>query len=103
MLQRRLAERSLYVQSITRSTSEQNLLLVVQEFFSVQVELGPNGVEKILPIGKVSETEAGLLKTAAEELEGNIKKVSNLQPRRTWGQFLIFHAQGSSFIVSPSL
>ncbi|PWN49795.1 putative MDH1-malate dehydrogenase precursor, mitochondrial [Violaceomyces palustris] len=43
-------------------------------FFSVPLELGPNGVEKILPLGKLSEYEQGLLKKAVEDLGGNIGK-----------------------------
>ncbi|OZJ04982.1 putative malate dehydrogenase, mitochondrial [Bifiguratus adelaidae] len=44
------------------------------QFFSVPVELGPAGVQRILPIGNLSEYEAGLLKTALPELNGNIVK-----------------------------
>lgn len=44
------------------------------EYFSVPVELGPNGIEKILPIGSLSAYEAGLLKAAVPELSGSITK-----------------------------
>ncbi|KDN42206.1 putative MDH1-malate dehydrogenase precursor, mitochondrial [Tilletiaria anomala UBC 951] len=43
-------------------------------FFSVPVQLGKNGVEKILPIGKVNDYESGLIKKAVEDLAGNISK-----------------------------
>ncbi len=43
-------------------------------FFSVPVQLGKNGVEKILPIGKVNEYESGLISKAVEDLAGNITK-----------------------------
>ena len=43
-------------------------------FFSVPVQLGKNGVEKILPIGKGNEYERGLIKKAVEDLAGNISK-----------------------------
>ncbi|KZO97628.1 NAD-malate dehydrogenase [Calocera viscosa TUFC12733] len=44
-------------------------------YFSVNVELGPAGVEKILPIGKVTEYEKSLFAGALAELETNIKTV----------------------------
>ena len=43
-------------------------------FFSVPVQLGKNGVEKILPIGKVNEYESKLIQKAVEDLAGNISK-----------------------------
>ncbi|EJU00228.1 NAD-malate dehydrogenase [Dacryopinax primogenitus] len=42
-------------------------------YFSVNVELGPSGVEKILPIGKVTAYEKSLFAGALSELETNIK------------------------------
>lgn len=42
------------------------------------VELGPEGVKRILPFGKISEYETGLLKAATGELGGNISKVSRV-------------------------
>ncbi|CEP13831.1 hypothetical protein [Parasitella parasitica] len=45
-------------------------------FFSVPVELGPNGVEKILPIGAINNYEKELFAAAASELKGNIVKGS---------------------------
>jgi len=53
-------------------------------YFSVKVELGPNGVEKILPIGKLSEYEQTLVKAAIPELTTNI-------------------TNGESFIAGPKL
>jgi len=47
------------------------------DYFSVPVELGVHGVEKILPLGKVTEYEQSLLKAALPELDGNISKGSN--------------------------
>ncbi len=44
------------------------------EFFSSRVELGPNGVEKILPVGKVDATEEKLLEAAFADLKTNIAK-----------------------------
>ncbi|KAL1305425.1 hypothetical protein AAFC00_002310 [Neodothiora populina] len=44
------------------------------DFFSSQVELGPNGVEKIHPVGKVTEYEQKLLDACLKDLKGNITK-----------------------------
>lgn len=44
------------------------------EFFSVPVQLGKNGVEKILSIGSVSDYEKKLLETAVGQLQGNVTK-----------------------------
>ena len=44
------------------------------EFFASNVELGPNGVEKILPLGKISAEEEKLLEACLPELAKNIKK-----------------------------
>ncbi|CAO3653004.1 unnamed protein product [Mucor hiemalis] len=46
------------------------------EYFSVPVELGPNGVQKILPIGDVNDYEKKLISAATTELKGNISKGS---------------------------
>ncbi|VDC07241.1 unnamed protein product [Peniophora sp. CBMAI 1063] len=43
------------------------------EFFSANVEIGPEGVAKINPIGKVTEFEQGLIKAAIPELQKNIE------------------------------
>ncbi|GAA6058147.1 hypothetical protein JCM3770_001948 [Rhodotorula araucariae] len=43
-------------------------------FFSVPVELGPNGVEKLHPLGKLSAYEQELLKGCLGELPGSITK-----------------------------
>jgi len=43
------------------------------EFFSSNVELGPEGVVKIHPLGKITEQEAVLVKAAVPELQTNIK------------------------------
>ncbi|KAG8798695.1 hypothetical protein FRC16_006726 [Serendipita sp. 398] len=44
------------------------------DYFSVSVKLGPNGVEKILPIGELNPYEKQLLKAAIPELQDNITK-----------------------------
>ncbi|KAL0078816.1 malate dehydrogenase [Phycomyces blakesleeanus] len=44
------------------------------EYFSVPVELGINGVQKIKPLGNLSEYEQKLLSEATAELKGNIVK-----------------------------
>jgi len=44
------------------------------EFFSSKVELGPNGVEKILPLGKVDAIEEQLLEACFSDLKKNIEK-----------------------------
>ncbi|KAI9695346.1 MAG: Malate dehydrogenase, cytoplasmic [Bogoriella megaspora] len=44
------------------------------EFFASNVELGPNGVEKIEPVGKVTEYEQKLLDVCLGDLAKNIEK-----------------------------
>ncbi|KAG9076660.1 hypothetical protein FS749_011531 [Ceratobasidium sp. UAMH 11750] len=44
-------------------------------YFSTNVKLGPNGVEKILPLGNITDYERKLLKAAVGELGDNISKV----------------------------
>ncbi|KAF8351766.1 malate dehydrogenase [Amanita rubescens] len=44
------------------------------DFFSSNVELGPNGVEKIYPIGELSPEEQKLLEACLPELRKNIEK-----------------------------
>ena len=44
------------------------------EFFASKVELGPSGVEKILPVGQVSSHEQGLLDACLTDLKKNIEK-----------------------------
>lgn len=44
------------------------------EFFSSKVELGPEGVKTIYPVGKVNEYEEGLIVVALKDLAKNIKK-----------------------------
>lgn len=44
------------------------------EYFAVPLELGPNGVEKILPIGNLSNFEKEALAAAIPELKTNISK-----------------------------
>lgn len=44
------------------------------DFFSSKVELGPNGVEKIHEVGKITEFEQKLLDACLKDLKGNIAK-----------------------------
>jgi len=44
------------------------------DYFSSQVELGPEGVAKIHTLGKLSPFEEGLIQAALPELEANISK-----------------------------
>lgn len=46
-------------------------------FFASNVELGPNGVERIIPIGKITDYEQKLLDVCLVDLEKNIKKGTN--------------------------
>ena len=43
-------------------------------YFASNVTLGPNGVEEIHPVGKVTEYEQGLLDKCLKDLKGNIEK-----------------------------
>jgi malate dehydrogenase len=44
------------------------------EFFASKVELGPSGVEKILPVGEVDAHEQKLLEACLGDLKKNIEK-----------------------------
>ncbi|KAI0015755.1 malate dehydrogenase-like protein [Xylariomycetidae sp. FL0641] len=44
------------------------------DFFASLVELGPNGVEKILPVGEIDASEQKLLEAALPDLKKNIEK-----------------------------
>lgn len=44
------------------------------DFFSSKVELGPNGVEKILPLGKLDGNEEKMLEACLADLKKNIEK-----------------------------
>ena len=43
-------------------------------YFASNVSLGPNGVEEIHPVGKITEHEQGLLDKCLADLKGNIEK-----------------------------
>lgn len=45
------------------------------EYFSAPVELGPEGIVSIRPLGKTTDGEKELIKAALDELAGNIEKV----------------------------
>jgi malate dehydrogenase len=48
------------------------------DFFSVPVELGPNGVEKATnPLANITDKEKSLLDVATQGLKGNIEKGIN--------------------------
>ena len=47
------------------------------EFFATNVELGPEGVEKILPVGETSEYEKDLITKCIADLKKNIEKGKN--------------------------
>ncbi|KAK3721751.1 Malate dehydrogenase, cytoplasmic [Vermiconidia calcicola] len=47
------------------------------DFFASNVTLGPNGVEEIHPVGKVTDHEQGLLDKCLVDLKGNIEKGTN--------------------------
>jgi malate dehydrogenase len=44
------------------------------EYFSTNVQLGPNGVEKAFPLGQLTQYEKQLLGEAIPELEKNIQQ-----------------------------
>ena len=44
------------------------------DFFASKVELGPNGVEKILPVGQIDGNEQKLLEACLGDLKKNIEK-----------------------------
>ena len=44
------------------------------DFFASKVELGPNGVEKIYEVGKITDEEQKLLDVALGDLKKNIEK-----------------------------
>ena len=44
------------------------------EYFASNVELGPNGVEKIHPVGQINDHEQKLLDACLKDLSGNINK-----------------------------
>ncbi|KAI9498830.1 malate dehydrogenase, NAD-dependent [Zychaea mexicana] len=57
------------VQSVKEATGDDSLT-----YFSLPVELGPNGVKKAFPIGSLSDYEKTLFTAAGAELKGNIAK-----------------------------
>ncbi|WRT69676.1 malate dehydrogenase, NAD-dependent [Kwoniella shivajii] len=50
------------------------------DYFSVNIELGPSGIEKILPIGQIDDVEKGLLEAAVKELGPSIEKGNSFTP-----------------------
>jgi len=50
------------------------------EYFSVNIKLGPNGIEKILPVGEIDDAEKTLLEAAIKELGPSIDKGVSFQP-----------------------
>lgn len=51
------------------------------DYFSVNVQLGKSGIEKILPIGQVDEAEKALLAAAVKELGPSITKGAEFKPQ----------------------
>ncbi|KAI0270703.1 NAD-malate dehydrogenase [Gloeopeniophorella convolvens] len=49
------------------------------DYFSANIEIGPNGVERILPLGKLTEYESKLIAAAVPELATNIEKGATFQ------------------------
>ena len=45
------------------------------DFFSLPVELGPDGVKEVHGLGQITEHEKNLIKACVGELKGNIEKV----------------------------
>lgn len=58
------------------------------DFFSSRVELGPEGIKTIHPIGKINSYEEGLLASALEDLAKNIAKAS-LTPALSSGEYFL--------------
>ncbi|ORY34754.1 L-malate dehydrogenase [Naematelia encephala] len=50
------------------------------DYFSVNIELGPAGIEKILPIGTIDDQERTLLAAAVKELGPSIEKGVSFTP-----------------------
>jgi len=49
------------------------------DYFSTNVEIGPNGVERIIPLGNLSDYERQLIAAAVPELATNIEKGATFQ------------------------
>ena len=63
------------------------------EFFASKVELGPSGVEKIHPVGKVSDHEQKLLDAAVADLKKNIDKGMRLHCGITYHSLIILRCR----------
>lgn len=61
------------------------------DFFSSKVELGPNGVEKIHEVGKITEYEQKLLDVCLKDLKGNIAKGIPKSVQQASELMLIYH------------
>jgi malate dehydrogenase len=44
------------------------------DFFSLPIELGPEGVKDVHSLGKISDSEQELMKACVAELKGNIER-----------------------------
>ena len=51
------------------------------DFFASKVELGPNGVEKIMEVGKITPFEEKLLDACKADLKKNIEKGKHVRTR----------------------
>lgn len=86
------------------------------DFFSLPIELGPDGVKDVHSLGQISDSEKELLKACVAELKGNIEKVryttrsSRFECVRAEQELIIFvpplpyvlHIQGSAFVTSKA-
>ncbi|KAI6236646.1 malate dehydrogenase [Aphelenchoides besseyi] len=66
--------RALKGEKVTECTYVKSDAVKGAEYFSTPVELGPNGVEKILGLGKLSKFEQDLVDAAVPELQKNVAK-----------------------------
>ncbi|KAF9410510.1 hypothetical protein BGZ94_001624 [Podila epigama] len=65
---------STYVHLPGNPGAEANIAATGLEYFSQDVELGPQGVARVLPLPTMSSEEQELVKIAIQELKGNISK-----------------------------
>ncbi|KAF9110991.1 hypothetical protein BGX27_005539 [Mortierella sp. AM989] len=68
---------STYLHLVGNPGAEWNLRSTGLEYFAQDVELGPEGVANVLALPDLSTEEQSLVKTAIEELKGNIAKGVN--------------------------
>lgn len=69
--------RALSGESVTECTFVYSDACPGVEYFATEVKLGKDGIEEIMPIGKVSEYEQKCIDKCIDELKGNIEKGVN--------------------------